>query len=284
MDIKKVGVVGCGIMGAGIVETCARSGYKTVALEINDQLLKKGLGALTASLTKGVERGKVTAQDKDATLSRIQGTTNFEDFKDCDLVVEAAIENMEEKKRIFANLDRVCPPHAILGTNTSCLSIIDMAKATKRPAQVLGLHFFNPVPVMKLLEIVTTIATSQDTLNTSKAFGTTLGKTIITAKDYPGFIVNRILIPFLLESVRVLEAGLATREEIDQGIVLGLNHPMGPLTLLDLVGIDTTLYICDAMYDEFKDPRWAAPLLMRKMVTAGWSGRKTGKGFYDYSK
>lgn len=282
MEIKKVGVVGCGIMGAGIVEVCARSGYKTIVSEINDQLLKKGLNTVTTSLTKGVERGKLTAQDKDAALSRIQGTTSFQDFKDCDIVIEAAIENLEEKRKIFATLDKVCPPHAILGTNTSCLSIIDMAKATGRAPQVLGLHFFNPVPVMKLLELVRTIATSEETLNTAKAFGTNLGKTIIVAKDAPGFIVNRLLIPLLIEAVRVLESGLATKEEIDQGIVLGLNHPMGPLTLLDLVGLDTTLFICDAIYEEFKDPRWAAPLLMRKMVAAGWCGRKTGKGFYDY--
>ncbi|MFC2065923.1 3-hydroxyacyl-CoA dehydrogenase family protein [Chloroflexota bacterium] len=282
MEIKRVGVVGCGQMGGGIVQTCAQSGYQVVALEINDELLKKGLASINSILSKSVEKGRITQQDKDAAISRIKGTTDMKDFGDCDLAIEAAIENPDLKKKIFADLDKFCPKHAILATNTSCLSIIDMAMATSKPDKVLGLHFFNPVPIMKLLEIVKTIATSDEIVETCREFGTALGKTIVIARDTPGFIVNRLLQPYINNAIRMLESGIATREDIDTGIQLGLNHPMGPLTLADFIGLDTELFITESMYDEFKEPQYAAPTLLRKMVAAGWLGRKSGKGFYDY--
>ena len=282
MEIKKVGVVGCGVMGSGIVITCAQSGYPVVVSEINDELLNKGLASVDKFLGKSVERGKISQQDRDATLGRIKGTTNTKDFHDCDLVIEAAIENMDLKKKIFPDLDKVCPKHAILATNTSCLSIIDMAVVTTRPEKVLGLHFFNPVPLMICLEIVRTVATSDETLQAGKDFGKSLGKTIVIAKDTPGFIVNYLLMPFLMDAIRMLEAGVASREDIDTAIHLGLNHPMGPLTLADLIGLDTTLFVTSAIYEEFKDPKYVPPPLLKKMVTAGWLGRKTGKGFYEY--
>ena len=282
MNIRTVGVVGCGLMGSGIVEVCAKSGYDVVVREVNEGFLSKGLERIQGSMARGVERKKLTSADRDAAWARIRGTTKFADFEGCDLVVEAAIENLEEKKKIFAELDRVTPPHAILASNTSSLSIIDMAAMTKRPAQALGLHFFNPVPVMPLLEMVRSFLTSEETYQTARAFGESLGKQVIVAKDTPGFIVNALLVPYLLDAVRMLEEGIATKEDIDTGIHLGLNHPMGPLTLLDFVGIDTTLYIADAMFAETKNARYAAPVLMRRMVTAGYMGRKSGKGFYEY--
>jgi len=282
MEIKKVGVVGCGTMGSGITQVCAQSGYQVVVSEINNELLNKGLASINNFLTKGIDKGKLSQQDKEATLARIKGTTNTKDFSDCDLVIEAAIENMDLKKKMFAELDKICPEHTILATNTSCLSIIDMAMVTTRPDKVLGLHFFNPAPVMKLMEVVKTIATTGETLETGKAFGASLGKTIVIAQDSPGFIVNRLLIPFILNAVRMLEAGVATREDIDAAINLGLNHPIGPLTLADLIGIDVVFFIANAIYDEFKDPQYITPTLVNKMVSAGWLGRKTGKGFYEY--
>ena len=283
MEIKKVGVLGCGLMGAGIAQISAQSNYPVVVSEINEELLNKGLKIIDKTLAKSVEKGKLAEQDKAAIQSRLKGTTNVEDFVDCDLIVEAVVENMDLKKKIFADLDRICPSHAVLATNTSCLSVTEIAMATKRPDQVIGTHFFNPVPVMKLLEVVTTIVSSEETLKTVKAFGESLGKTVIVAKDTPAFIVNRVLTPLMLEAIRVLEAGLATREDIDNGMVLGCNHPMGPLTLADFVGLDTMYYITEAMYAESKDPKFAAPLLLKRMVTAGQLGRKTGKGFYDYT-
>lgn len=282
MDIKRVGVVGCGLMGSGITETVARAGYRVTVSEINDELLQKGLGRIRASMTKAVQRQKISQADMDAALGRITGTTRPEDFADCDLVIEAAIENLDLKKKIFAQLDQVAPPHAILTSNTSSLSVTAMAAATQRPDKVLGLHFFNPVPIMPLLEMVRTILVDDEAFETAQEFGKSLGKTIIVAKDNPGFIVNLLLIPYLLDCVRALENGVASKEDIDTGIKLGLHHPMGPFTLLDFVGLDTTLFIADAMYEEFKDPRYAAPPLLRRMVTAGHLGRKSGKGFYDY--
>jgi 3-hydroxybutyryl-CoA dehydrogenase len=282
MKIKKVGVVGCGVMGSGIVITCAQSGFPVVASEINEALLNKGMASINSFLGKSVEKGKISQQDKDAIIGRIKGTTTTKDFQDCDLVIEAAIENMDLKKKIFADLDKVTPKNAILATNTSCLSIIDMAMQTSRPDKVLGLHFFNPVPIMTCLEIVRTIATSDDTLETGKEFGKSLGKTIVIAKDTPGFLVNYLLMPFLMDAIRMYEAGVATKEDIDTAIRLGLNHPMGPLTLADLIGLDTCLFVTGAIYEEFKDPKYNPPPLLRKMVTAGRLGRKTGKGFYDY--
>ncbi len=282
MEIKKVGVVGCGIMGSGIAEVCARSGYEVVVREISEELLQKGLERIRKSMAKGVKRGKLTQEEMDAALARIQGTTEMKDFAPCDLVIEAVVEKMEVKKQVFAELDAICPPHAILASNTSSLCITEMASATRRPDKVLGMHFFNPPPVMPLLELVRTILTSDETLQVAQDFGESLGKTTVVAKDTPGFIVNLLLVPFLLDAVRALEKGVATKEDIDTAIKLGLNHPMGPLTLLDFIGLDTTLYIAEAMYEEFKDPRYAPPPLLRRMVLAGHLGRKSGRGFYEY--
>jgi 3-hydroxybutyryl-CoA dehydrogenase len=282
MKIKKVGVVGCGTMGSGITQVCAQSGYQVVVLEINGELLNNGLASINSVLTKSVDRGKISQQDKDTVLSRIKGTTSTRDFYDCDLVIEAANEDMKLKKKIFAELDKICPKHAILASNTSCLSITDMAVVTDRPDKVLGLHFFNPAPVMKLLEIIKTTATSDETLKISQDFGTSLGKTIVIAQDTPGFIVNQLMVPFLLNAIRMLDAGVATREDIDTATSLGLGHPMGPLTLADFIGLDIILAMADAMYQELKEPQYVPPVLLKKMVAAGWLGRKTGKGVYEY--
>jgi len=282
MEIKKVGVIGCGLMGSGIAQVCAQAGLDVKVSEANDALLQKGLGAMKAGLSRNVEKGRMTKEDMEGILSRIKGTTNIADFSDRDLVIEAITENMDLKKKIFAELDKICLPTALLATNTSCLSIIEMAMVTKRPDKVLGLHFFNPVPIMKLLEMVKTIATSAEVLEAGKQFGEKVGKKVIVAKDSPGFIVNRLGIPFMLDAIRMLDSGLATKEDIDTGVLLGFNHPMGPLTLCDMVGLDTLYFIANAMYAELKDPKFAAPSLLGKMVAAGWLGRKTGKGFYDY--
>ena len=283
MEIKRVGVVGCGLMGSGISQVCAQSGYQVVVSEINDELLNKGLASISLFLTRNVKKGRVSQAEKDATLARIKGTTNIKDFGDCDLIIEAAIENMDVKKKIFAELDKICSKDAILATNTSCLSIIDMATVTTRPEKVLGMHFFNPVLRMKLLEIVKTIATSDETLEIAKEFGKSIGKTTIVAPDTPGFIVNRLLLPFMLGAFRMLETGGATKEDIDTGVRLGLGHPMGSLALADLIGMDTILFIANAVCEELKDPLYAPPIILKKMVAAGWLGRKTGKGFYEYN-
>ncbi len=284
MEIKTVGVVGCGLMGSGIVELIAKNGYQVVVREVNDDFLKKGLDRVSGSMARAVERGKLSAADRDATWARIKGTTNMADLAGVDLAIEAAIENLELKKSIFKELDQVTRPDVILASNTSSLAVIEMASMTRRQDKVLGLHFFNPVPVMPLLEMVRTFLTSEETYQAARKFGEGLGKTVIVSKDAPGFIVNALLVPYLLDAVRMFENGFATKEDIDTGIRLGLNHPMGPLTLLDFVGLDTTLFIADEMYKELKDPRFAAPALLRRMVTAGYMGRKSGKGFYDYSK
>ena len=284
MAIKKVGVVGCGLMGRGIAEVSAKSGYDVIVSEINKELLDKGMAAINQSLSKAVEKGKIKEMDKAAALGKIKGTIDMQDFKDCDLVVEAAIENMDLKKKIFADLDKICKPDAILSTNTSCLSVMNVAAVTKRPEKVLGCHFFNPVPVMKLLELVKTITTSKATIDVAVEWGKSLGKTVIVAPDRPGFIVNRAYMPYVVESIEMLENGVASKEDIDTGMQLGLNYPMGPFTLADLAGLDTILFVLDAMYAETKSPKFVAPVLLRKMVTAGHLGRKTGKGFYDYNK
>jgi 3-hydroxybutyryl-CoA dehydrogenase len=250
--------------------------------EISDDLLNKGLNSIASRLAKDVEKGKISGPDRESILARIKGTTNIKDLSDCHLVIEAAVENMELKKKIFAELDKVCPKDTILATNTSVLSIIDIAKATTRQDKVLGLHFFNPVPVMRLVEEIRTIATSDETVAICKQFVESLGKTAVIAQDTPGFIVNRLLPPFLLNAVRMVESGLATKEDIDTAITLGMNHPMGPLQLLDLVGLDTVLSGVSDTYEELKDPQFAPPTLLKKMVAAGWLGRKTGKGFYEY--
>lgn len=284
MAINKVGVVGCGTMGAGIAQVCAQSGYQVVVSEINDELLKKGLATISSSLARSVEKGKISSENQDAILARIGGTTDIGDFHDCDLVIEAVVEKMDLKKSVFTKLDRVCAKHTILSTNTSVLAVIDIATATARRDKVLGLHFFNPVPVMKLLEIVPTIATSDETIEISKKFGESLGKVCVVARDTPGFIVNRLGTPFMLNAVRMLESGVASKEDIDNAVVMGLNHPMGPLKLLDLIGIDVIYFGAAAIYEETKDPQYAPPVLMKRMVEAGWLGRKTGKGFYEYNK
>ena len=282
MEIKNVGVIGCGQMGGGIVQTAAQAGFDVKVSEVNEAFLSKGLNAIKSNLSRNVEKGRTTKEEMDAILSRIHGTVNIADFSDRDLVVEAVIENMEMKKKLFAELDKICPSGAILATNTSCLSIIDMAMTTKRADKVLGIHFFNPVPVMKLVEVVKTIATSAETLAAGKQFGEKCGKKVVIAKDSPGFIVNRLMIPFILNAIQMMDSGIATKEDIDAGCNLGLNHPMGPLALADLIGLDTVYFIANAMYAELKDPQFVAPTLLGKMVTAGWLGRKTGKGFYDY--
>jgi 3-hydroxybutyryl-CoA dehydrogenase len=270
-------------MGSGIAEVCARAGYQVKVREVSDELLARGLASIQKSLGKAVARGKASQDQAEQAMARITGTLQLSEFSDCDLAIEAAIENMNIKKEIFAELDRILPPHAILASNTSSLCITEMASVTGRGEKVLGIHFFNPVPVMPLLEFVRTILTSEDTMRAAHEFGASLGKTMVTAKDTPGFIVNRLLIPYLLDAVQVYENGLATKEDIDAAIKLGLNHPMGPLTLLDFVGLDTCLFIADAMYNEYKDSRYAAPPLLRRMVLAGHMGRKSGRGFYDYS-
>lgn len=282
MKIEKAGVVGCGLMGLGIAQICAQAGYQTVVSEINDELLNKGLETIKTSLDKSVEKGRIAKQDKVAILGRLKGTTEVKDFAACDLVIEAIIENMAEKKKLFAALDELCPAHTILASNTSCLSITEIAMATKRPDKVMGMHFFNPVPVMTLLEVVTTMLSSEETFNTVRGFGESIGKSVIVATDTPGLIVNRLLIPYLFEAIRMLQVGLATKEDIDSGMVLGCNHPMGPLRLADFIGLDTVCYIGEAMHEGFRDAKFAPPPLLKRMVTAGHLGRKTGKGFYEY--
>lgn len=284
MEIKTVGVVGAGIMGAGIVQVSAQSGYQVVVSEINDELLQKGIGTVDHFLGRAVEKERITADEKDEIMGRIKGTTDPKDFKDCDLVVEAVIENLELKKEVFERLDEICPPHALLTSNTSSMTITEMAAATNRMDKVAGLHFFNPVPVMRLVEIVRTIVTSDETVRILKEFSESVGKTAVMAKDTPGFIVNRLLIPYLLNAIRVYESGLASIEDIDTAIELGLNHPMGPFRLLDILGNDTTLFIADNMFNEFKDNVYAAPVLLRRMVSAGILGRKSGEGFYGEYK
>jgi 3-hydroxybutyryl-CoA dehydrogenase len=284
MTIKTVGVVGAGLMGSGIAQTSAQAGYETIMSEINDQFLKKGMDMIKGNLANQVSKGKMQQSEMDAVMGRIRGTTNTKDFKDTDVIIEAAVENMDLKKKIFADLDQIVPPHCILSTNSSSLSVIDLAMATKRPDKVLGMHFFNPVPVMKLLELVKTIVTTEQTLNVAREFGVAAQKTVIVAKDAPAYIVNRLLIPYLMESIRLYESGYASKEDIDNGMRLGCNYPMGPLTLLDFVGLDTAFYAASAMYNELHEAHMLPPLLLKKMVAAGQFGRKSGRGFYDYTK
>jgi 3-hydroxybutyryl-CoA dehydrogenase len=269
-------------MGSGIVEVFARAGCEVVAREINDELLERGRAYLQRSFARGVERGKIPPAEAEAALGRLSFTTQLSDFAHCDLVIEAATENMALKKTLFTELDVICKPEAILASNTSSLSITEIASATQRPDKVVGLHFFNPVPVMPLIEIVRGLLTSDETLDAARALGAILKKELVVAKDNPGFIVNVLLVPYLFDAIRALENGVATKEDIDTAIKLGLNYPMGPFTLLDFVGLDTCLFIGDAMYQEFKDARYAAPPLLRRMVTAGLLGRKSGRGFYAY--
>ncbi|HYM91701.1 MAG TPA: 3-hydroxybutyryl-CoA dehydrogenase, partial [bacterium] len=278
-----VGVVGCGLMGSGIAEVCARAGRQVIVREVSEDLLRRGIERIEGSMERGVARGKLTGKDRDAARARIRGTLSLGELRVCEIVLEAIVEKMEDKKRLFTELEEICPIGTVFASNTSSLSITEMASVTKRPERFVGLHFFNPVPVMKPVEMIRGLRTAEETLARCRAFCEALGKTVIACKDYPGFIVNLLLVPYLLDAVRALELGVASKEDIDAAVHLGLNHPMGPLTLLDFVGIDTTYYIAEAMYAEFKDARYAAPPLMRKMVLAGYHGRKTGRGFYDYS-
>jgi 3-hydroxybutyryl-CoA dehydrogenase len=284
MEIRKVGVVGCGLMGSGIAEIAAKAGMDVVVREVDDALLAKGRKRVEGSLAKAVEKQKLTPEQKDAIQKRFAWSTNPSDLASCDLVVEAIVENMPAKRELFATLDAVCPAHTIFASNTSSLAIGDMAAATKRPERFVGLHFFNPVPVMKLVEVVRTLATSDEVYQAACAFGEKVGKTVVRAKDTPGFVVNVLLVPYLLDAIRQLERGLATKEDIDNGMKLGCGHPMGPFELLDFVGLDTTLYIADIMSAEFKDAHYAAPPMLRRLVQAGRHGRKSGRGFYDYAQ
>jgi 3-hydroxybutyryl-CoA dehydrogenase len=284
MPIHKIGVVGCGLMGSGIAQVCAQAGHPTLVREINDEALKKGLDRIRGFLAGGVQKGKLTQAQMDQTLANLQGTTALADLKDCDLVIEAVVENLDEKRKVFSELDKVCKPSTIFASNTSSISITAQAAATKRMDRFIGLHFMNPVPIMKLVEIVRPEVTSAETYAASKAFAEKLGKVTVTAKDTPGFIVNLLLVPYICEAVRALEHGLATKEDIDTAMELGCNMPMGPIKLMDFVGLDTTLFIMDVLFSEFRDPKYAAPPLLRRMVTAGYTGKKAGRGFYEYPK
>jgi 3-hydroxybutyryl-CoA dehydrogenase len=282
MAIRKVGVVGCGLMGSGIAQTCVQSGYETVVSEVNQQLLDKGMARIHSAWDMMASKGKLSPGQVDEYRLRLHGTLSLEDFADCDLVSEAIIENMEEKLRLFPALDRIVKPDGLLLTNTSSLNVTQMGAVTTRPDKVCGLHFFNPVPVMKLAEIVKTISSSDATIETVEQFALSLGKTPVLAKDTAGFIVNLLLIPYLTAAIRMLENGMASRDDIDTSMKLGCGYPMGPLTLLDYVGLDTTLWAAEAIYEEYKDPFYAPPPLLRRMVQSGMYGRKSGKGFYDY--
>jgi 3-hydroxybutyryl-CoA dehydrogenase len=282
MAIKNIGVIGCGLMGSGIVQVSAQAGYNVLFVEANDELVKRGLERLRQTLEGLVGRGKLDARVKDETLGRIAGTTRLDDLKAVDLVVEAMTENQTLKNETFAKLDRICPPHAILASNTSSCNVTAMAAATKRPGQVLGVHFFNPVPLMKLVEVVRTILTDAAAVNTVTEWASSVGKTPVQAKDSTAFIVNRLLVPYLLDAIRVYEGGLASLEDIDTAMKLGCGYPMGPFTLLDLVGLDTAMFVAEVMFEEFREPRYAPPPLLKRMVMAGHLGRKTGRGFYTY--
>jgi 3-hydroxybutyryl-CoA dehydrogenase len=283
MAIQKVGVVGCGLMGSGIAQVAAASGFATVVREVSAELVEKGLKGIEKNLNRLVEKGTITEAVKSEIRGRLKGTTKIEDLKDCDVIVEAIIEQLPAKRELFGALDAICPPLTIFASNTSSLTITEIATATKRPQRFVGLHFFNPVPVMKLVEVVRTIATEPGVYEEMVAFGAKLGKTSVRAHDSTGFIVNRLLVPYLLDAIRALEEGVGSIEDIDNSMKLGCGHPMGPLTLLDFVGLDTTYYISQIMFDEFKERRFAAPPLLKRMVLAGWNGRKAGRGFYDYS-
>ena len=283
MAIRKVGVVGCGLMGSGIAQVAAAAGFETVVREVSAELVDKGLKSIEKNLNRLAEKGAVTEAVKGEIRGLLRGTTKVEELKDCDVIVEAIIEQLPAKRELFGALDAICQTSTIFASNTSSLTITEIATATKRPQRFVGLHFFNPVPVMKLVEVVRTIATEPAVYEEMVAFGAKLGKTPVRAQDSTGFIVNRLLVPYLLDAIRALEEGVGSIEDIDNSMKLGCGHPMGPLTLLDFVGLDTTYYISQIMFDEFKERRFAAPPLLKRMVLAGWNGRKSGRGFYDYS-
>jgi 3-hydroxybutyryl-CoA dehydrogenase len=282
MEIKSVGVLGCGLMGSGIAQVCAAAGYKTVVREIEQSLLDKGLNRINKFLSDGVEKGKITAEAKQRTLANLSGTTTFEDLQGCDIVIEAIVENVDQKTAAFAALDATVGDQTVFCSNTSSLCITELAAKTRRPDRFAGLHFFNPVPLMKLVEVIRGLTTSDDTYRTVYAFAQSLGKEPITAPDNPGFIVNRLLVPYLLDAIRSYEHGLGTIEDIDKGMKLGCGYPMGPFTLLDFVGLDTTYYIANIMFAEYREPAYAPPPLLKRMVLAGRLGKKSGQGFYKY--
>jgi 3-hydroxybutyryl-CoA dehydrogenase len=282
MQITTVGVLGCGLMGAGIAQVSAAAGYKTVVREVNQPLLDRGLGRIKKFLDDGVTKGKVTPSQRETTLANLTGVTDFAALKDCDLVIEAIIEHIDDKAAAYASVEAVVGPQTILASNTSSLCITELAARTKRPDRFGGLHFFNPVPLMKLVEVVRGLTTSESSYEALFVFSKAIGKEPITAPDKPGFIVNRLLVPYLLDAIRCYERGLGTIQDIDKGMQLGCGHPMGPLTLLDFVGLDTTYYIANIMFDEYKDAMFAAPPLLKRMVLAGKLGRKSGEGFYKY--
>jgi 3-hydroxybutyryl-CoA dehydrogenase len=283
MAIQRVGVVGCGLMGAGIAQVSAQSGFTTIVREVSPELVEKGIKSIEKNLARLVEKGVITEAAKSEIRGRLKGTTSLEDLKDCDVVVEAIIEQLPAKRELFTLLDAICPASTIFASNTSSLTITEIAAATERPQRFVGLHFFNPVPVMKLVEVVKTIATDPAVCEEMVAFGAKLGKTPVRANDSGGFIVNRLLVPYLLDAIRALEEGVGSVVDIDNSMKLGCGYPMGPFTLLDFVGLDTTLYISQIMFDEFKEKRFAAPPLLKRMVLAGWLGKKSGRGFYDYA-
>lgn len=285
MTIKKVGVLGAGLMGSGIAQVVATSGYDVVVVEVNDEALKRGLGGIEKSLAKFVEKRTLTDAARGETLGRLRGSTSYEDVADCDLIIEAIIENLGQKREVYAKLDQLCPPHTIFASNTSSLSITEMMTATgaERRRRFIGMHFFNPVPLMKLVEVIRTIVTDEGVYAEAVAFTASLGKTVVQTSDRTGFIVNRLLVPYLLDAVRAYEEGVGSIVDIDAAMKLGCGHPMGPLTLLDFVGLDTTYYIAEIMFDEFCEKRFAPPPLLKRMVLAGMYGRKSGRGFYDYS-
>jgi 3-hydroxybutyryl-CoA dehydrogenase len=283
MAIQKVGVVGCGLMGSGIAQVCAQAGIPTVVREVSPELVEKGLKGIEKNLARLVEKNAISEQARNEIRGRLKGTTSLDDLKDCDLVVEAIIEQLPAKRDLFTALDGLCPAHTIFASNTSSLTITEIAAATKRPQRFVGLHFFNPVPVMKLVEVVRTIATDPAVYEEMVQFAAKLGKTPVRAHDSGGYIVNRLLVPYLLDAIRALEEGVGSVVDIDNSMKLGCGYPMGPFTLLDFVGLDTTYYISQIMFDEFKEKRFAAPALLKRMVLAGWNGKKSGRGFYDYS-
>ena len=282
MEIKKVGVLGCGLMGSGIAQACAAAGFNVVVLEVDQKFIEKGFAAIRKSLEKLAAKGLV-ADPVDKVVARLKGTTNKQDLADCDFVIEAVIENLDEKRKMFAAIDPIVKPSAIFASNTSSISITEIMGATRRPGQFVGLHFFNPVPLMKLVEVARTIATTDETFETAYEFGAKLGKTPVRTSDKTGFIVNRLLVPYLMDAIRAYEEGVGSIADIDASMKLGCGYPMGPLTLLDFVGLDTTYYISHVMFDEFKERRFASPSLLKRMVMAGWYGKKNGKGFYDWS-
>ena len=283
MAIEKIGVVGCGLMGSGIAQTAAQAGFHVTVREVSTELIDKGFANIDKSLTRLVQRGTLTGAQRDAARNRLRRTTKVDDLAGCDFIIEAITEQLAAKEELFRALDAVCPPQTIYASNTSSLSITEMAVTTRRPERFVGLHFFNPVPIMKLAEVIRTIATDPKVYDEVAAFAVRLGKTAVRTSDRTGFVVNRLLVPYLLDAVRALEEGVASIPDIDQAMKLGCGHPMGPLTLLDFVGLDTTYYIAKIMFDEFKERRFAPPPLLKRLVMAGWNGRKSGRGFYEYS-